>query len=115
MSNCSDAAKMRVECLLTPSEMGTRKDEFRTLAAAHLVETSRTERGASLAFREADGAVEAAVRELVRAERECCPFFELSVTTEGGIVRLEIAAPPQAQAYVDGLLDAMKHGSSPRA
>jgi hypothetical protein len=44
------------------------------------------------------------VRELVRAERECCPFLELRVETGERQVGLVVAAPPQGAPVLDALL-----------
>jgi hypothetical protein len=99
-----------IACSLDASELVDRTNGFRALAAKHLVRSTRTPSGATLEFRESAGAVEAAVTELVRAEKACCPFFEFALTSQDGLVRLEIAAPPEAGAFVDGILEAMRVG-----
>jgi hypothetical protein len=99
-------SKEPIACSLDASQLEDRKESFGTLAAKYLVRTARSEHGASLYFRDSDGTVEAAVRELARAEKACCPFFEFSVTRDAGVVRLEISAPAEAQAFVDAIVAA---------
>jgi hypothetical protein len=103
----SPTTRVPIACSLTPSELRDRGASFRTLAAAHLVRATRTPDGATLEFRDADGTVEPAVRELARAEKACCPFFEFSITSEAGVVRLEVSAPEDGQAFVDAIIHAV--------
>jgi hypothetical protein len=95
-----------IACSLEAPALSDRRERFRALAANHLVRSARAGAGATLEFRDPDGSVEAVVRELARAEKACCPFFDLTVARDGDVVRLEIAAPAEGQAFVDALLAA---------
>jgi hypothetical protein len=98
------ATRAPIACSLTPTELGDRETRWRTLVGTHLVRASRTSSGALLELHDADGSLAVAVRDLTRAEKQCCPFFEFSVTSESGTVRLEVGAPDEAQPFVDALL-----------
>jgi hypothetical protein len=46
----------------------------------------------------------------VELERRCCPFFEFEVRTEGALVRLDIAAPEEAEPIVRSVVAAIVSG-----
>lgn len=58
-----------------------------------------------LCFR-ADATTRKRLEEIVAAEAECCSFLELSLDRRGDKLMLAIAAPRQAQALADGLVEA---------
>src|SRR5262249_7854279 len=85
-------ADQPIACSLDPGELRDRQSEIRALAARALAGSERTETGAVLRFR-ANPEVEAAVRELARRERACCPFFELTIEATPEVVTLHVSAP----------------------
>jgi hypothetical protein len=82
-------------CSLSPSERAGRGAEFRALADAALVNRERRDGVVRLGFRD-EPAVRATVEDLMRRERECCPFLDFRVVAERGVVTLEIAATDPA-------------------
>ena len=48
-----------------------------------------------------DNCLEDALRALIAAEAECCPFLEFSLQPEGANLRLEITGPSDADTIVD--------------
>ena len=98
-----------VACSLSPGEMAGRQQEARELARQALVGRERSDGGVRLEYRYSNE-VDAAVRDLVRRERECCPFLELRVEAVADRVTVDISAPPDAQ----GVLDAIYEASAPR-
>ena len=96
--------RVPIACSLTSAELGDREARWRTLVGTHLVRATRSSSGALLELQDADGTLAAAVRDLARDEKHCCPFFEFSVTSGPGAVRLEVGAPDEAQPFVDALL-----------
>lgn len=69
-----------------PGAPGARMDEYRRLFGQHLAGRSQTATGISFRFRAGPG-VEDWVRDLARREKECCAFFEFTVTAGGQEVR----------------------------
>jgi hypothetical protein len=59
--------------------------EYQRLFARALVGRERTAEGIRFRLRAADG-VETWVRDLAAREKECCPFFDFRVTSDGGEV-----------------------------
>jgi hypothetical protein len=54
---------------------------------------------------------EAALDRFVRAERECCPFFDLTVTPYSDTLVLEIGAPPEAEPMIAALVEGFRSPS----
>jgi hypothetical protein len=74
----------------TPGALAGRMDEYRRLFRQHLAGRSQTAAGISFRFRAGPG-VEDWVRDLARREKECCAFFEFTVTADGQEVRWDAA------------------------
>lgn len=73
---------------------------LRSAVADGLVERERTPTGLRLrALRSPD--TEAALREFIRREKECCPFFEFNVTKHETDLSLEVTGPPEASPLLD--------------
>jgi hypothetical protein len=75
----------------TPGAFAERMAEYRRLFGRHLAGRSRTAAGISFRFRAGPG-VEDWVRDLARREKECCGFFEFTVTADGREVRWDASA-----------------------
>jgi hypothetical protein len=93
-----------IACSLGAGELRERQTEMRALAARALVGSERTAAGAVLRFRASSPEVDAAVRDLARREKECCPFFEFAIEATAETVRLEVSAPAEAGPVLDALI-----------
>lgn len=93
---------MDIACSLSSAGRATRAAAMAELARDALTERRPTPDGAHLRFR-ADPGVERRLRELVAAERECCPFLDLDLTARGGDLVLDVTAPPEASEIVEAL------------
>jgi hypothetical protein len=78
-----------IACSLTPEQIPARRRALADLDVADARVTGR------VAVRN-----EAALTAFVRAERECCPFFDLRVTAEDDLFVLTIEGPPEAEPLV---------------
>jgi len=92
---------MTIACSLTPDKLPARRA---ALADLDVVEARVTGR---VAVRN-----QAALAEFVRAERECCPFFDLRVTAEGDAFVLTIEGPPDAEPLIAQLVAELRSGPS---
>ena len=93
-----------IACTLTGASLAERAEWLRRLGAAALIDGRRMGDRLDLVFRS-----EAAddVRELVRAERECCAFLDFDLDDAAGRVGLKITGPPEAGPVLDGMLAAL--------
>lgn len=97
----SVGGSIEIACSLGAEEAATRATEF---SGALLPLLRRWERSPGTVrgwFQPELGATEAALRELARLEKECCPFLDLTVAADGREIRLEITAPPEGEAILD--------------
>jgi hypothetical protein len=99
---------MTIACTLTPDQIAARRG---ALAGLDVVEARVTGRVAV----PRDARNEAALADFVRAEQECCPFFDLSVTADGDLLVLTIAGPPDAEPLIVELVGMMYAGDRPPA
>ena len=90
-------------CSLSSGQREDRELEFRDLAASALLASERTPAGIRLRFDPAP-AVRARVMELVRKEKECCPFFDFRLEASLAEFSLQVSAPPEAEPMLDELL-----------
>ena len=98
------AEPIPIACSLDRDERVDRGREFRDLAARALVDRERRDNWLRLRFRiEAEDAV----RELVRQEKQCCPFFEFDVSTREDVVQVDVSAPPDGAPFLDALYEAV--------
>jgi hypothetical protein len=96
-------------CSLTATAGAERAQRWRTLLDDGLLYARRLAGGRRLAFRAEPGVVQE-LDELVAAERECCPFLNLTVARFDERLILDIVAPPEAET----IIDAMFAGTTPR-
>lgn len=90
-----------IACLLNPELVRERVDEWRRLTE-QATEQRTVPAGIQLLLPNPDLAP--AVAELVRAEHECCPFFDFTIRLDHRGLTLEVTAPPEARLLVDELL-----------
>ncbi len=100
-------------CSLTGREQVERAAEARDLIDGALVAREVTEHGLRLRFR---GAPEtrAAVRDLVRREKECCPFFDFEIAESCSELTMTVSAPSDARPLLESLFSEPGEASGPR-
>jgi hypothetical protein len=96
-----------IACTLTGASLQERAAWLSRLGDAALVEGRRDGDRLQLRFR-APAADD--VRELVRAEGECCPFLDFRVREAAGEVRLTVSGAPAAGPVLDDILAALQAG-----
>ena len=94
-------------CSLAPAALESRKDEIDRLLSAHLIEQERVQGAVRLRFRPLP-AVREAVADLVRRERECCPFLGFALEDRADSLVLQVSAPEP----VDELLGPFLRGGA---
>ena len=94
-----------IACTLTGASLAERAAWLRRLGTAALIEGVRSGDRLALRFRP-----EAAddIRELVRAEAECCPFLSFERRDRKRDLLLTVAGPPQAGPVLDDMLVALQ-------
>lgn len=94
--------RVPITCTLTADDTTTRVDEWRQLLESSVVEVMRTDTSARLVLMGGDDAILAAI-DLARREKACCAFFEFRLVLLPDAVWLEVEAPPEAAAILDGI------------
>ncbi len=94
--------RIPIACTLTADDTTTRVDEWRQFLNSNVVEVIRTDTSVRLRLEEGGDAILAGV-DLSRREKSCCAFFEFRLVPLPDAVWLEIDAPPEAAAVLDGL------------
>ena len=93
---------LEIACSLTPGDYAQRLREFRQFCATSLRETRREPARLHLSLDPA--ALRAGeLRDLLRREQECCPFFSFSVEASPESIRVEAAVPDGAEECLDDL------------
>ena len=77
-------------CSLSPDSMRERGRDWEALRDRYLLERVRSQRATTSRWR-VEGF--AALRTLVEAERECCPFLAFTLTVREGSIELETTFP----------------------
>ena len=103
----AEPVPLPIACTLTAASLAERAEWLRRLGAVALIEGARD--GDRLVLRFRPVAVDD-VRELVRAETECCPFLSFEVEAQQDEVRLGITGPADAGPVLDGMLAALRGG-----
>ena len=103
----ADPTPLPIACTLTGASLEERGAWLGRLGAAALTGGVREGDHLELSFRPAAADD---VRELVRAERECCPFLEFRVRDATDGVHLTVTGPAGAGPVLDGMLAALRAG-----
>ena len=98
----ADASNLTLACSLSPAEYAERLRAFRRLFAVSLQQVRREPTRLQLRLA-ADTAGEADVRELLRREHECCPFFSFTVERTADFVAVETVVPDGAEKCLNHL------------
>jgi hypothetical protein len=85
-----------IACSLDASALGSRAEEWRSLRAWSVTSVAVDARAVRLVLRDSDADLTAAVA-LAQREKECCPFFDVSVTIEADERTLVLAVPEGAE------------------
>ncbi|MFN2569861.1 MAG: hypothetical protein ABR564_09725 [Candidatus Dormibacteria bacterium] len=92
-----------IACSLSAEDLPGREAEWRSLAAASSTR-ERIDGGVRLTI-PASARSLADVVDITRREKECCPFFTFTLIEQQPGMILEIRAPADAEAMLEGLLD----------
>jgi hypothetical protein len=93
---------LALACSLTPGEYAQRLRDFRRLFATSLVKSRREPTRLYLTL-DAATAAEADVRDLLRREQECCPFFSFTVEAALDAIQVQALVPDGADECLDDL------------
>jgi hypothetical protein len=93
-----------IACSLDAADQAARASAFRAIARRALLTRERGIDNIVLVYRRAPD-VEAGLRELIRSEQECCPFFRFDMRAEGDRIQLDVGAPPEAAPLLDLLFE----------
>jgi hypothetical protein len=100
-----EPVELPIACTLQGASLAERAEWLRRLGSEALIEGAR--RGDRLELRfQAQAADD--IRELVRAERECCPFLDFEVERAGEEVALSVTGPPEAVPVLEDMLTALR-------
>jgi hypothetical protein len=101
----AEPTPLPIACTLTGASLEERGRWLRRLGEQALIEGSRHGGRLELRFRP-----EAAddLRELVRAERECCPFLSFEIDARADEVGLTVTGPTEAAPTLDLMLGALQ-------
>lgn len=91
-----------IACTLTAGDQAQRLAEFRRLFATSVRQLRREPTRLEL-FLDASTAPEIGVRDLLRREQQCCPFFTFEVESAGSEICVRAEVPDEAQAWLDEL------------
>jgi hypothetical protein len=86
-----------IACSLSAADQAARAAATRRLVAESMLGARVTDRGASLRFAETS---EPALRELIAAEGECCPFLTFDLSRRSGELLLDVEGPTEARPIV---------------
>jgi MerR family transcriptional regulator, copper efflux regulator len=91
-----------IACILTPAAYRERTQTVERIARSGLRARLSIDGGTRLTF---DAGAENALRELIAAEAECCPFLRMTLTRSGDALTLEVTGPEDAQPIIAELFD----------
>jgi hypothetical protein len=93
---------LEIACSLTPADYAERLHEFRRLFATALRESRREPTRLYLTL-DPHAACEDEVRDLLKREQECCPFFSFTVDAQPAAIHVEAAVPDGADECLSDL------------
>jgi hypothetical protein len=98
------AAPTAIACSLDAWALGSRAEEWRSLVAWSVTSVEVDGRAVRLVLRDSEADLTAAVA-LAQREKECCPFFDVSVTIEADVRTLVLAVPEGAEDMLAAFVD----------
>ncbi len=87
-------------CSKSGEELFQVVQSLHSLVSSGVIERKRTTNGLRLRINRSPDA-DARLREFVRREMECCPFFEFNLTERQSELSLEIVGPEGSSALLD--------------
>jgi hypothetical protein len=102
-----EAAPTPIACSLDASSLGSRAEEWRALVAWSVSSAEVDGRAVRLVLRDTDADLTAAVA-LAQREKECCPFFNVSITIEADRRTLVLAVPEGAEDMLAAFVDLIR-------
>ena len=91
-----------IACSLSPGEQAERLDAVARLSKKALFGAEQTSEGLRLHFSAGPG-VEDELKQLIKAESECCPFLEFQLKPRQDELVLQVDGPEQAQPVIHDL------------
>jgi hypothetical protein len=105
MSEGTDGRRtIPVACTLTASDLPDRIDEWRSFARQWVLARETDPTSARFLLAPGDEALVAAAS-LAQREKECCAFFEFSISIEAQDRWLSVSVPSGAEATLTGFAD----------
>jgi hypothetical protein len=101
----TEPVQLPIACTLTGASLEERAAWLRRLGEAALVDGARHGERLELRFQPE---AEPDVRQLIRAERECCPFLVFEVEPGDAEIRVGISGPAEAGPVLDAMLLALR-------
>ena len=99
--NAGDRAP--VACSLDAEGMSARRAEAAELLRAGAAERTVEEDGSVVLVLRGSAGLRNGVRDLVRREKECCPFFEFALSERGEELTVVARAPDEAREMLEEL------------
>lgn len=81
-------------CSLDDEALAARRADWRSLARDALLRSNASPGRVEMTYRWEED-VEGAVRRLIQAERECCPFLDFALRRDGDLLHLSVTSPPE--------------------
>ncbi len=103
-------SELPIACSLDATALSARVAAMAELGRDALVDASRAAGHAELRFDGRDG-IRERVAAIVAAEAQCCPFLDMEVRDEPGVVVLDIGAPAEADLVLGELVAAFTRGA----
>jgi hypothetical protein len=103
------AEPVPIACSLDAASLGARADEWRALVTSSVTSVEADECMVRLVLGDADADLTAAVA-LAQREKECCPFFDVSLALEADRRTLVFAVPDGAHDVLAAFVDLISSG-----
>jgi hypothetical protein len=98
-----------IACSLDAASLGTRAGEWGALVRSSVTSVEAGDTAVRLVLRPGDAALTTAVA-LAQREKECCPFFDVSLALEADRRTLVLAVPEGAQEVLAAFVDLLTSG-----
>jgi hypothetical protein len=105
------SAETPIACSLGAGDYLERLKRIRGIGREALIEAEHTGDSVRLVFTDVRG-VRTRLRDIVAAERACCPFLDLEIGSDPGGITLTIGAPAEAAPIVRDLIESFGSASS---
>jgi hypothetical protein len=103
----TEPGSVPIACSLDAAGLGERADEWRALVASAVTSVDSDGCAVRLELRDSDAALTTAVA-LAQREKECCPFFDVSLLLEADRRTLLLAVPRGAEEVLADFVDLIR-------